>query len=443
MTHSTDLAPDKAFPNTSLTALASGARSDRNRAIDFYRAIAMVLVALGHWMATAVGTDENGDFFAGNALEYAPDLAWLSWLFQVMPLFFVVGGFSTAMSLDSHNRNANARPQDWVIGRLRRMLAPAMTLARAWLILLVAGLAVGQTSLVVTGALAAAIPLWFLANYTIDTAIAPTVLPLYRRFPTGLPVVGVAAFLAVEAARFAAVPLIPHINWVIGWLLFQVAGFAWRDGRLPTGYKLGVVASGLWVIAYSAVAFGPWPAAMVHFPGLANSPTHPPTVALLLFGSAYSATAIAAAPAISAWLARSTRVWIAIVGANSVAMSVYLWHFTAIIAATAIFMPLGLLPNAAVNSTTWWIQKLPLMAFAAVILAGIIAAVSNVGRRALLAPKAPWKGSHRSLLGISAVLSIALKQWAHGTPEALVGSVVVLLGLWHWVLRAPEPTPVR
>ena len=93
--------------------MAAAARSDRNRAVDFYRAVAMMAVAIGHWAAIVIGLDASGEVFGGNALEYNVDLSWMSWVFQVMPLFFVVGGFSSAMSLDSHNSNGG-RPQDWI-----------------------------------------------------------------------------------------------------------------------------------------------------------------------------------------------------------------------------------------------------------------------------------------------------------------------------------------
>ncbi|MGI9644165.1 MAG: acyltransferase family protein, partial [Ilumatobacteraceae bacterium] len=76
--------------------LAAAAAPDRNRAIDAYRAGAMVLVALGHWLVIAIGTDRDGELVARNALEVAPEFAVLTWLFQVMPLFFAVGGFASA-----------------------------------------------------------------------------------------------------------------------------------------------------------------------------------------------------------------------------------------------------------------------------------------------------------------------------------------------------------
>jgi len=77
--------------------LAANTPTGRNRAIDLYRVVAMVLVAVGHWLVIAIGTDADGELFARNALEVAPQLGWLTWGFQVMPLFFAVGGFASAM----------------------------------------------------------------------------------------------------------------------------------------------------------------------------------------------------------------------------------------------------------------------------------------------------------------------------------------------------------
>ena len=81
--------------------LVTGAKSDRNRAVDFYKAAAMVAVAFGHWVAIAVFKDADGDLVASNALEFDYSLAWATWALQVMPLFFLAGGFSSAVSLDS------------------------------------------------------------------------------------------------------------------------------------------------------------------------------------------------------------------------------------------------------------------------------------------------------------------------------------------------------
>lgn len=421
-----------------LADLAAGARPDRNRAIDAYRALAMLAVAIGHWAAISVALDDDGALRAGNALADAPQLAWITWLFQVMPLFFVVGGFSSAMSLDAHARSGG-RGADWVAARLRRMLAPAVVLGATWLGLLVIGAAAGGGGIVAAGAVAAAIPLWFLANYTIDTAIAPIVLPAFRRRPRRFVASALAIFAVVEALHSSGVPFVGHVNWVLGWLLFQVAGFAWRDGLLPTGRRIVGVAAALWTAAVAAVALGPWPIAMVHHEGLTHSPTHPPSIALLLFGGAYAATAVALAPHFSALLARSPRAWAAVVAGNAVSLTVYLWHFTAFVAAAAGFYALGWLPTASVASAAWWLQKLPMMGAAAVVLAVIVVSVSGVERRALLAPRQPWRGSEASMLGAAALVSVGVKVWGLGSaPAVAIGSGIVLL-VWFGALR---PTPV-
>lgn len=433
----------------SVAELAAGAKADRNRAVDLYRVAAMALVALGHWMAVAIGVEGDGELMAGNALELAPGLAFLSWFFQVMPLFFVVGGFSSAMSLDAHTASGG-RPQDWVAARLRRMVSPAMVLAATWLGLL--GLAYlvdntlvdtanggGLTPLAAAGAVGAAIPLWFLANYTIDTAAAPYVLPFFRRRPRSVAVAGAGAFLALEALRLAhpdgILHWLPHLNWVLGWMLFQVMGFAWRDGLLPTGRRLVALAAAAWAAALAAVAVGPYPVAMVHIPGLANSPTHPPSAALMLYGIATSATALAAAPAVSRFLAANRRAWSAVVAGNSVALSCYLWHLSAAVAASGLFYAAGWLPTAAVGSAAWWLQKTPLMATAALLLVGIVAVVSGVERRALLAPRQPWRGGEASMLATAAGLSTGVKLWANPRADLVTAGMVAVGLIWLTQLR--------
>jgi hypothetical protein len=415
-------------------SLAAATKADRNRAVDLYRVIAMVAVAVGHWLAM-VAVSDNGEMVAGNALEFVPSLSWATWLLQVMPLFFVVGGFSSAISLDAHNR-ANGRPQDWIAARFRRMLPPAVTLAGVWLVAVGIGTAVGQTELAIQGAAAAAIPLWFLANYTIDTALAPFVLPRFRRNPVAFGGLILGSFLFFEALRIADVAALPQINWVLGWLSFQMLGMAWRDGLLPTGRRLVAIAGGFWVAALTAVlSGGPWAISMVNFPGMENSPTNPPTLSLLLFGTAYSLTAIHFAPAISAWLAERPKAWAAVIGANTVAMSVYLWHMTAaIIVTAAVQMTVGL-PEVMVGSAAWWYLKIPMVLASMLVLAPIVVLVSGVERRALLAPRRPWNGSVASIAATAVVTSAALKLWTSGQPALIVGSCLILVALGSTTLR--------
>ena len=407
--------------------IAAATPIGRNRAIDLYRVVAMVMVALGHWLVIAIGTDVDGELFARNALEVAPSLGWLTWGFQVMPLFFAVGGFASAMSLDAHRRKGNS-DGDWIVQRLRRLVAPTAVLAATWLALLAVGVSVGAGGLVAMGAVGAAIPLWFLANYTIDTALAPMMRTfiLRNRIATMSTLFGV--FGAVEIAHVAfEVPLVHHVNWVVGWLLFQMIGFLWRDGVLPTGRTLVFAASTLWLSAIALVALGPWSISMIHVGGQPLSPTHPPSIALVLFGLAQTATAVAAAPAISRWLERSRRAWTVVVAGNSMSMSVYLWHFTAAVVASAGLYAIGMLPSAPIGSTEWWMQKIPVVVLALLVLVPVVAVVSRVERQALLSERIAWNGSLRFAVGLALLVSTSIKVWSLGNVGGVVAGAVGVL----------------
>ena len=133
------------------------------------------------------------------------------------------------------------------------MMPPAVVLAATWLVILVLGAAAGQFALAVVAAHAAAIPLWFLANYTIDTALAPFVLPRFRANPARFAVLISLAFVTFEILRILDVAVLPHVNWVLGWLIFQVMGMAWRDGLLPSGRRLIALAGSLWAATLGLV----------------------------------------------------------------------------------------------------------------------------------------------------------------------------------------------
>ncbi|MCH7788480.1 MAG: hypothetical protein IH940_03465 [Acidobacteria bacterium] len=246
------------------------------------------------------------------------------------------------------------------------------------LTLVAVGIAVGAGGVLVAGATAAAIPLWFLSNYTIDTAVTPALLPRFRARPLAVSCMLGGSFLLIEATRYLGVPKLPYLNWVIGWLIFQVVGFAWRDGLFPTGRSMVATAVGLWCALVAMVTVGPWPVAMVHHPGLQNSPTNPPSIALLTFGLAYGATAIAAAPALNRWLQSNKRAWTVVVGASGVAMSVYLWHMTAALVSVLLLDAVGMIPATTTGSDAWWIAKVPFALLATLVLIGIVALVAPI-----------------------------------------------------------------
>jgi hypothetical protein len=404
----------------------------RNRAVDFYRAAAMAVVAVGHWLGMVAVLD-HGELVGGNLLDFSPQYWWITWIGQVMPLFFFVGGFASATSLRSAERKGTP-PGDWVATRLRRMVTPAAALAGFWLVALVLAAPLGGYGIVSVGAVGAAIPLWFLANYTIDTALAPLTFRWFQARPLVLVGVLVAAFAVGEVAGFAGIPMVPQLNWVIGWLGFQIAGFAWQDGRLPTGRALIGLAATCWVLAVAAVTLGPWPAVMLHHGGLDHSPTHPPSTALLLFGFAYSFTAAALAPAVTRWLERSERAWRLTISANVVAMSVYLWHMTAAVLVAGAAHLVGQLPSVEPGTSSWWLTKIPFLLLNLAVLVPIVRRVAPIEQRALLGGIARWPWGLPSMLVVAAVLSASVKAWSSPHPTVLVVGLVGTVATWRFAL---------
>ena len=432
-----------------LSDLAAAAKPDRNRAIDFYRALAMLAVAFGHWLAISLYVDDRGSLQAGNALDLAPQFAPLSWLLQVMPLFFVVGGFASSASLDAHFRQPDATSADWVSARLRRLFAPVVVLALFWLTVIGVSTLFGYASLGILAATAGAVPLWFIANYAIDTAIAPLTLPAFRSDPALFSIVLLGSIGVLELLRFTDIGFLsdtlPHLNWILGWLGFQVAGFAWRDGYIRPSSKLVVAGLVALSLAAALVVVGPYPVSMVHFNGIGPlSPTHPPSLALLLFGAGYSSLAIGAAPRVNAMIARRPAAWKFTVAANSVAMTVYLWHFTAAAIAGAVFYALGILPTAVTGTLAWWVQKIPLLVASTLVLGVIVTVVARFEQRALLAKRVSTVHSYRTLLATAMLLSFAVKgAWTSQSPiGVVVGSAGVAMLYWL-VLHYPNRTPLR
>ena len=90
-------------------ALVAATPETRNRYVDLIRVVSIGVVVLGHWTMAVLGY-RGGRFTGENLLELNPDLQILTWLFQVMPLFFIVGGFTNGGSWASASRRANATP---------------------------------------------------------------------------------------------------------------------------------------------------------------------------------------------------------------------------------------------------------------------------------------------------------------------------------------------
>jgi hypothetical protein len=357
-----------------LRDLAAATPPQRARYVDLLRAAAITAVVVGHWLAVVVVADGRG--LRGHTV--LADLPWthaLSWLFQVMPVFFLVGGFANAASLRRwHERGADAT--GWLLTRSARLLPPTtVLLATLCGAAAVARLAGADRNLVATAVWLAAIPLWFLAVYLALILLTPPLHAAYRRVGVRLPVL-LAGLVAVgDAVRWqdpgSAVPL---ANFLLVPLVAYTTGFAWQAGHVPSrpavsAALLGVGLGGLLLLTVP----GPYPVSMINVPGAAVQNSSPPTLALLALTIAQLGLVLLLRGPGERLLRRRVRVWTAVVAANSVIMTVFLWHMSAVVIVVMALYAAGALPAAAPGTAPWLVSRLPWLALLSVTLAGLVA----------------------------------------------------------------------
>ena len=110
--------------------IAERTPASRNRYVDFLRAASITAVILGHWLIAAPWV-ADGRLRLDHMLTVQPWTQWLTLLFQVMPVFFLVGGYSNAASWDAARRNGTPYGA-WVAGRARRLIGPIIPLILTW-----------------------------------------------------------------------------------------------------------------------------------------------------------------------------------------------------------------------------------------------------------------------------------------------------------------------
>jgi surface polysaccharide O-acyltransferase-like enzyme len=345
---------------TNVAALAKATPVTRDRYVDFLRVLSLGVVVLGHWLMAVVVVGADGSVKTTNLLAIEPALQPVTWLLQVMPVFFLVGGFSHATAYESLERRGG-RYADFVRSRAGRLLRPTAVFVGVWLVLsLCVELLGADHGVLKVATRVVAQPLWFVGVYLGIVALAPAMLRLHRWSGRWAPMVavgfGVAAFF-VDALRFAyGVPLIGFLNLGFVWLGVHQVGFLYADGRLGRSRRVPLA---LLVVGFVGTVLGttvgPYPTSMVGMPGEKVSNMSPPTFALAMCAVALIGLAMLLRGPVTRWLARPA-VWRGVVAANGLSMTAFLWHLTAMFLATAATIAVGVAPPA-VGSAPWWLLR--------------------------------------------------------------------------------------
>lgn len=358
----------------------------RDRALDALRAVAIFGVVLGHWLVTALVTRGDGELRVTSPLAVLPELVPISWVLQSLAIFFLVGGYTAAKGL---------RPGEpygpWIRRRMARMARPVPALLLVWIPatawLLWAGYSPGTLHALIKLVLS---PLWFLGVYGALTALTPAVVAMCRRLGGYAVLIPFGVTALVDLGRFAlgGPAWLGWVNLPAGWLVPYVLGVAWAGGTM-FGRRtcLAMLAGGATATAL-LIAYAGYPASMVGVPGAALSNLNPPTLAAVTFGIAQAGLAMLLRVRL-ARLMRRPRLWAGVALANLSAMTIFLWHQTALMLITLSGLALG--PLAGLHTVPdhlgWALDRLMWLPLFAAALGGCVLAFARFERPRRRAPR--------------------------------------------------------
>jgi hypothetical protein len=271
-----NLGSHKTTPWSQARELAERTPETRNRYVDFLRAASISVVVIGHWLMASPFL-EGGKLQLGDMLHMAPWTQWLTWAFQVMPLFFIVGGYSNGISWEAARR-AGLGYGRWTANRLKRLVGPVVPLLIVWSAIgMIAHRSGVHPQMIKVGSQVALIPTWFLAVYVMVVIAAPATHWAWRRFGMGSFWALVLGAVIVDAVAFAGdLPVLRWLNYAFVWLGVHHLGYLWRDGRIAGPARaLLMSAAGLAVLIF-LVAGASYPVSMITVPGEPVSNSRPP-----------------------------------------------------------------------------------------------------------------------------------------------------------------------
>jgi hypothetical protein len=311
------------FPSP--TELAARTPADRDRALDVIRITALIGVVTGHTVM-AISIIRNDVLIWDNLLTTSTVFQALTWIFQIMPLFFFAGA---AACLPSWRPDANWG--SWLMKRCIRLFRPVFYYLGFWAVALAVLYPVLPQHVYEPIAGVSTQALWFLGAYVLVLAAMPALARITTRARLGACVAVVyGAIAAIDAVRLhwptAAAP--GYLNLAV-WLIPAMFGVAYRR-RLLAGRAALATAAAVLAVNVALARWGPYAISMVGTGDHHLSNTSPPSLLLAGHAIILSALAILATPAITRW-ARRPRVWWWTAIGNSGAMTLYLWHMPALL----------------------------------------------------------------------------------------------------------------
>src|SRR5215472_17323113 len=359
----------------------------RDRAVDALRALAIAGVIGGHWLVTALvlGQSSGGAVLSDNSpLASMPWLAPLSWVFQTLAVFFLVGGYSAA-------RSYRGGYLPWLRKRMIRLARPVAALAAVWIPVTVGMYLAGVSATTMRTILFLVIsPLWFVGVYAGLTALTPAALWLIRRFGAWAVAFPLAVVAVADLVRFglSGPSWVGWVNLPAGWLVPYLLGMAWALGMVRGRRVPALMLAGGGAATAALIAWAGYPASMVGVNGAHISNLNPPTLAAVTFGIAQCGLALLVRDRL-ARLMRRPLAWAGVALVNLSAMTLF-------IAVSSVGLLAGRVPGLLTAPTggVWVAERLAWLPVFAIVLSGLWLAFRRV-ERALVTHPRPEQSTRR------------------------------------------------
>lgn len=331
-------------------------RGQRDVYIDLLRALSLLVVVVWHWAFTILRWRDDGPH-ATSPLQFTKDLWILTWLFQVVPLFFFVGGFVHLRAWRSRPQGTRFSYARFVGPRLSRLLVPTLALVAVWLaIWALLEMLWGFPGLTRSVRMVLS-PLWFIAVYVMLVALAPVMLWLHDRLGVLVPITLAGGALLIDVLRFReGWDDIALANMVLVWAFCHQLGFYYLD-VVTGGPRLAAALCWAGLLALVGLnATGLYPASMVGVPGDEISNVSPPTMSIVALCLFQSGLAMVLRPRALRELRKVS--WQRLTEViNRFSMPLFLFHSTGM-ALTYLFYRFVLSYEAPSEPTLmWWLER--------------------------------------------------------------------------------------
>lgn len=419
---------------TASAAPSGGARDRaalRDPGIDLVRALCVVGVVVLHALMVGVTVHDGSPVFS-NASTGAWWIVPVSWALQVMPLFFVIAGFSGLLSYRRH-RVRGGSDAAFVAARVQRLLRPALlavaVVGAALAIMLQIGV---PAAFVEVAGYRYGQPLWFLAVFLGCQALLPILVRLHERTP--LRTIGALATCAVtvDVLRTATgVEAIGYLNLAFVWIALQQLGFFLADGTfdaMTRRIRVMLTASAVTVLIVS------WVLGIFSPDLIAN--INPPTSALLLVGVAHTSLLSLFRNRVTAFSRRPlpTRITSFVTPRT---MTIYLWHMPVLLAMAGVSAVIARqtgIALPALGGAEWWGWR-PLWLLVTLMLTALVARAFEGAERKAATTQAPSAAAATAavLLGVGGTVGLLVLGTSPLTAAGAFASYVLAL---RWTQRS-------